>query len=187
MAADRQLSRNFRLSEFPGWREASEEDVERLEETVARVLQPIRTAFNVPVRPTSWMRWSDGTPRTGAHAHGGTVDFVVADNFTPAVFEWGAQHLIPSGYIGRWIYEPTRSESEGQAQGEHIHMAPRAAMVEQFADGRIQVLEERGEGDYFLHFEVAPVAIGGGLLLAAAAAAVLWVKNLAPRRALFAL
>lgn len=171
MAADRQLSANFRLSEFPGWREASEHDVELLEETVARVLQPLRSAFGVRVRPTSWMRWSDNTPRTGAHAHGGTVDFVVDQGRTAEAFEWGAQELIPSGYIGRWIYEPTRTEAEGQAQGEHIHMAPRAAMVEQFADSRIQVLEERGEGDYFLHFEVAPVAWGALVALALAAVA----------------
>lgn len=96
MAADRQLSRDFWLHEFPGWWEASERDVARLEETVARVLQPIRTAFGVAVRPTSWMRWSSGELRTGAHAHGGTVDFVVDRGETPEVFEWGAQQLIPS-------------------------------------------------------------------------------------------
>lgn len=184
MAADRQLSANFRLSEFPGWRDASEHDVELLEETVARVLQPIRSRFGVAVRPTSWMRWSTGELRTGAHAHGGTIDFVADRGMTPEVFEWGAQELIPSGYIGRWIYEPERSSAEGKAQGEHIHMAPRAAMVEQFADSRIQVLEERAEGDYFLHFEVAPVAWGA--LLAIAAAVALYV-GLAPRRASFAL
>lgn len=179
MAADRQLSANFYLREFPGWRDATEEDVDRLEETVARVLQPIRSTFGVPVRVTSWMRWGSGTERTGSHAHGGTVDFVVDQGRTPDVFEWGAQQLIPSGYIGRWIYEPTRTASEGQPQGEHIHVAPRAAMVEQFADGRIQVLEEREEGGYLLHFEVAPVAWGA--LVAIAAAVALYVGLARPR------
>ncbi|MGE0161064.1 MAG: hypothetical protein AB7T31_16835 [Gemmatimonadales bacterium] len=185
MATDRQLSRNFRLSEFPGWRDATEEDVERLEETVARVLQPIRTALGVPVRIGSWMRWSDGSPRSGAHAHGGTVDFTVDQGRTPDAFAWGSQHLIPSGYVGRWIYEPARSAAEGTPQGEHIHVAPRVAMVEKFADGRIQVLEEREEGEYFLHFETVP-AIGAGLLALAAAAVALYL-GLAPRRQQFAL
>ncbi|MGE0347372.1 MAG: hypothetical protein AB7N73_15030 [Gemmatimonadales bacterium] len=184
MATDRQLSRNFRLSEFPGWERATEEDVARLEETVARVLQPIRTTFGVPVTPTSWMHWSSGEPRTGSHAHGGTVDFVVGAGLTPDVFEWGSQHLIPSGYIGRWIYEPARSAAEGTPQGEHIHMAPRDAMLEAFGDSKIQVLEEREEGNYFLHFEVAPVAWGA--LLAAAGAVALFF-HLARRRPSLAL
>lgn len=177
MATDRQLSANFWLREFPGWENATEEDVARLRPTVSRVLQPLRSHMGVPVRPTSWKWWSSGVPRKGSHAHGGTVDFVVADGLTPEAFEWGAQHLIPSGYIGRWIYEPERRDSRGRVtQGEHIHMAPVEAMLEQHperADSTlIQVLEEREEGSYFLHFEVAPVAWGG--LAALAGAAVLY-------------
>lgn len=63
-------------------------------------------------------------------------------------------------------------------------MAPREAMLEQFADSRIQVLEEQAEGEYLLHFEVAPVAWGA---LVAIAAAVALYMGLAPRRQLFAL
>lgn len=181
MARDRQLSADFWLREFPGWEEATEDDVARLQPTVARVLQPIRSAFGVPVRPTSWMRWSSGELRTGSHAHGGTVDFVVGDGRTPEVFEWGAQQLIPAGYIGRWIYEPQRGGPD--AQGEHIHMAPLGAMVEVFADSRIQVLEEREEGEYFLHFEVAPIAFGALVALGAGAA---FLFSLAQRRESFA-
>ena len=183
MAADRQLSANLWLHEFPGWRDATEADVRKLEPTVSRVLQPVRTAFGVPLRPTSWKWWSSGDPRTGSHADGGTVDFVLEQGRTADAFEWGAQHLIPSGYIGRWIYEPARAGGDSP-QGEHIHMAPQAAMVEAFSDPRIQVLEEREEGEYFLHFEVAPVAWGALLALGAGA---LFLFNLARRRQSFAL
>ncbi len=182
MASDRQLSADFWLHEFPGWEDATEGDVGRLQETVARVLQPLRTAMGVPVRPTSWMWWSSGVEREGSHAHGGTADFVLDEGLTPDAFEYGAQHLIPAGYIGRWIYEPARTGAD--AQGEHIHMAPREAMVEQFADSRIQVLEEREEGDYFLHFEVAPIAWGA--LAALVGGAVLFF-TLAERPKSFAL
>lgn len=147
---DRRLSANFWLHEFPGWNrpETTEADVARLRETVARVLQPIRNAMGTDVIPTSWTHWSSGAARTGSHAHGGTVDFVVADGRTFEAFEWGARHLAPTGYVGRWIYEPERSAAEGQRQGEHIHMAPVEAMVEHVGDPSIQVLVEREEGRY---------------------------------------
>lgn len=189
MALDRQLSRDFWLHEFPGWERATERQVARLEETVARVLQPIRTTFDVAVFPSSWLWWSSGDPRTGAHAAdgdatAGTVDFVVDAGLTTDVFEWGSQHLTPSGYIGRWIYEPERSAAEGRRQGEHIHMAPREAMVEAFADSRIQVLEERAEGEYFLHFELEPVAWGALVAVAAAVAGYIILARRSPSFAL---
>lgn len=162
--ANRRLSRNFVLSELPGWDHPSvtEAEVARLEETVARVLQPIRTRFGVPVYVSSWTTWSDGELRDGSHAHGGTVDFVVADGRTREAFEWAAATLVPGGYIGRLIYEPERSAAEGQRQGEHIHMAPREAMLEAFGDPAIQVLEETTEGDY--RFFRTATALGLGAL-----------------------
>lgn len=185
MAADTQLGGNFWLHEFPGWQLATDADVERLRVSVARVLQPARARFG-RLRPTSWMRWSNGELRTGAHAHGGTLDFVALDAPTRDVFEWGAEVLIPSGYIGRWIYEP---EVPG-VQGEHIHMAPVDAMVEQFGDSRIQVLEEVSPGRYELWFETwgtpgAPIALPGLEVTGAApgllgfAATVLFLMGLA--------
>lgn len=165
MAADRQLSRNFWLSEAPGWEEATEADVAELAETVARVLQPIRTAMGVPVRITSWQTWSSGELRTGAHAHAGTVDFIVDGGRTRQAFEWASSALTPGGYIGRLIYEPARSSRDGQAQGEHIHMAPRAAMVEVFGDPNIQVLEEKAEGEY-VFYRVATFGLGALALVA---------------------
>lgn len=152
MASDRSLSGNFALHEFEGWERASETQVEALQETVARVLQPIRNRFG-RVRPTSWLYWSDGTPRTGAHAQGGTVDFVTPDADLWEVFEWGKTYLLPSGFVGRWIYEPHRTALEGAPQGEHIHMAPRGDMLAYNGDGRIQALEETDEGRYVLHSE----------------------------------
>jgi hypothetical protein len=164
MAADRQLSRDFHLHEFRGWERASEAQVARLAETVARVLQPIRSVFGVPVRPTSWVEWSDGTPRTGAHAAGGTVDFTVDDGRTREAHEWAHRFLIPSGYIGRLIYEPSRTFPR---QGEHVHMAPVADQVAAQGAERgsvIQVLEEGAEGEY----SFARLGLGiGGLALAA--------------------
>lgn len=161
MALDRQLSRDFWLNEFSGWENLSELEVAQARELVARVLQPVRSVFGVPVYVTSYGTWSDGTPRTGAHAHG-AVDFVVANGFTRQAFEWLAQNVVPTGYVGRLIYEPQRSESEGQPQGEHIHLAPREAMVALNGDASIQVLEERAEGEYIM----ARIAAGLGASVA---------------------
>ena len=165
MAADRQLSRNFWLHEAAGWRDASEDDVAELAETVARVLQPIRTAMGVPVRISSWQTWSSGEARTGAHSHAGTVDFVVDGGRTREAFEWADVALTPAGYIGRMIYEPERSSSEGQAQGEHVHLAPRSAMIEVFGDPNIKVLEERAEGEYVLYRVAAGLGVAGLAIL----------------------
>ena len=165
MAADRQLSRNFWLSEAAGWEEASEDDVAELAETVARVLQPIRTAMGAPVRITSWQTWSSGERRTGAHSHAGTVDFTVDGGRTREAFEWASSALTPAGYVGRLIYEPARSSSEGEPQGEHVHMAPRGAMVEVFGDPNIQVLEERAEGEYVLYRVAAGLGLAGVAVL----------------------
>ncbi len=166
MALDRQLSRNFWLHEFPGFEKATEQDVAAAAETVARVLQPIRTEYNVPVRVTSWMWWSDGRARTGAHSQPGTVDFVVDDGQTFRAFDWANTYLVPAGYIGRLIYEPKRTEAEGQPQGEHVHMAPRSAMLAAFDDGLIQVLEEGPEGKYTF-YRVAVTWGAGALALVA--------------------
>ena len=159
MATDRKLARDFWLHEFPGWERASEADVAALHETVARVLQPIRSHIGVPVRPSSWMWWSSGEPRSGAHSHPGTVDFYVDDGRTFEAFEWADRWLTPMGYIGRLIYEPARSAAEGRPQGEHIHMAPRSAMVDVFGDPRIQTLVEREEGRYEV-FRSAAAGLG---------------------------
>lgn len=166
MAADRKLSRDFWLHEFPGWGNATESDVAALQETVVRVLQPVRDAMGVPVRPSSWMWWSDGTGRTGSHSEPGTVDFVVDDGKTFEAFEWIDRHLVPMGYIGRNIYEPERSSDEGRPQGEHIHLAPRGAMVAVFDDPRIQSYVETSEGDYELFRAAAGLTAGGLALLA---------------------
>lgn len=148
--ADRQLSNNFWLHEFPGWDHplTNERDVARLRESVQRVLQPIRNEFG-PVVPTSWMRWSDGSARDGSHAHGGTVDFQTPSASLRDVASWGVTYLLPSGYVGRWIYEPARAATDpGGRQGEHIHMAPRAAMLEALGIGDIGAYNETSEGRY---------------------------------------
>lgn len=150
MALDRQLSRDFWLHEFRGWQQANESDVAKLHTTVVRVLQPIRSHFGVPVRPTSWMWWSSGEPRTGAHAQGGTLDFTVDNGLTREAWEWGNQWLVPMGYIGRWIYEPAREQPR---QGEHVHVAPVAdqiAVQGAGAGSRVQALVETSEGVYTL-------------------------------------
>lgn len=148
MNADRQLSRDFWLHEFTGWRRASSGQVARLQEFVDRVLQPVRDRFG-PTVPTSWVEWSDGRPRTGSHREGGTADFVVPGADLRAVFEWGRSQLLPSGYLGRWIYEPERRDSEGRkTQGEHIHGAARADMLAAFGVGDVGAFEETAEGVY---------------------------------------
>jgi len=143
---DQQLSSSFWLHEFPCWELATSEDVERLKETCARVLQPVRNRFGKVV-PTSWKWWSSGcTPRTGSHSAGGTVDFITPDADLWEVFEWGATYLLPSGYIGRWIYEPQTPQ-----QGEHIHMAPRRDQLEVFGRGDIQALQELPNGNQYAY------------------------------------
>lgn len=178
MALDRRLSANFWLHEFTGWERATEAQVRELEETVARVLQPIRNRFG-KVIPTSWIAWSSGELRDGSHAEGGTVDFIVGDSgeLTREAFEWGARYLIPAGYIGRWIYEPARAADPARGvrrQGEHIHMAPVRAMVASIGDARIQVLEELEEGQY-VFFRTA--ALGLGALIAGAVAFFLLARH----------
>jgi len=152
MADDVQLSRNFMLSEAPCWWLATAAQVARLQETAARVLQPIRTKFG-KTQITSWMWWSAGcVPRGGAHSWGGTIDFTVPDAELWDVFEWGNSYLMPTGYIGRWIYEPEVLDEDGkQVQGEHIHMAPRADMIGVFNDPKIQSLRELPSGDLFVY------------------------------------
>jgi hypothetical protein len=147
--ADRQLSRNFWLSEFRGWEQATAAQVERLQETVDRVLQPIRDVFGRVV-PSSWTRWSSGEPRTGTHAEGGTVDFITLDaDLEGDVFPWGRAELLPAGYLGRWIYEPDRSGPTGTlVQRKHIHAAPRADMLEAFGIGDVAAFTESTEGVY---------------------------------------
>jgi hypothetical protein len=96
------------------------------------------------------MWWRSGcVPRTGSHAQGGTVDFVTPDADMTEVFEWGSTYLLPSGYIGRWIYEP-----ETAFQGEHIHMAPREDMLAYNGDGRIMALRELPSGDTYVYREL---------------------------------
>lgn len=181
MAADRQLSRDFWLHEFPGFERASESDVSAVAETVARVLQPVRYAMGVPVRVSSWMWWSDGTPREGAHSQPGTVDFVVDDGRTREGFEWATSNLVPAGYIGRLIYEPARSAAEGTPQGEHVHLAPRAAMVEAFGNlprhSDIQVLQEGAEGEYTFYRVAVAAGWGAGALAFLAAAVFLLARR----------
>lgn len=144
---DFQLSRNFRLSEAPCWTRATPANAAKLQETAARVLQPVRNVFGETII-TSWMWWRQGCePRTGSHAEGGTVDFVVPGK-TLAAWEWGNTNLMPSGYIGRWIYEP-----ETATQGEHIHCAPRADMVAYNGDATIKSLKELSDGRTYVYRE----------------------------------
>jgi len=153
---DRQLSRNFWLREFPCWERATDADVAELQQTVARVLQPARDTFG-RIKPTSWRWWSSGcTPRTGAHEHGGTVDVVPLDADPFTVFEWMKTTLLPSGYIGRLIYEPDwwlqggpepAGSTDRKVQGEHIHVAPWTAMVE-LGETEIMALVETEPNTY---------------------------------------
>lgn len=120
------LSRNFTLDEMPCWQRATPADVAALQETVTRVLQPVRDRWG-PTVVTSWMWWRDGcTPRTGSHAQGGTVDFVTLEADLADVFRWGLDHLDRS-YVGRWILEPSPA---------HIHIAPRSDMVAAFGPAK---------------------------------------------------
>lgn len=145
---DFQLSRNFWLHEAPCWQLATEQEAAKLQETAARVLQPVRNSFG-PTYITSWIWWSSGCQRrSGSHSQGGTVDFVVGGGQTLDAWEWGNTHLMPSGYIGRWIYEP-----ETDTQGEHIHMAPRADMIAAFADPTIKSLKELPDGSTYVYQE----------------------------------
>jgi hypothetical protein len=157
MATDRQLSRDFWLREFSGWQDATELEVGRLHETVARVLQPVRDRWG-PVIPTSWLRWSDGSRRTGAHGVGGTVDFVTPSSPMRDVWEWGRVEILPAGYVGRWIYEPT---FPGE-QREHIHVAPRDDMAAAYGRFDVGAYEETSPGVYVLVGGPGPSGGGGG-------------------------
>lgn len=154
MIADRQLAADFWLNEAPCWWLATESQVAKLEETVARVAQPIRRAFG-PTYITSWLWWSGGcAPRDGVHAFGGTIDLVVGGGRTFEAWEWGNLHLMPTGYLGRWIYEPEIRGPDGEKiQGEHIHAAPREDMIAYNGDARIQSLRETEPGRYVLAYD----------------------------------
>lgn len=149
MPSNVQLSRNFWLSGAPCWQKATEADVLKYQETVARVLQPVRNEFGI-TRVTSWKWWRTGcVPRTGSHAQGGTIDFSVeGQGNTLRAWEWGNTALMPAGYVGRWIYEPATA-----SQGPHIHMAPRADMIAYNGDGRIQSLKELPDGTSYVFME----------------------------------
>lgn len=158
IAENVQLSRNFWLSEAPCWTKATPAQVAKLQETAQRVLQPIRNTWG-PVTITSWLWWrNECTPRTGAHAHGGTVDFVTPGADLRDVWEWGKTYLLPSGYVGRWIWEPTTA-----TQGEHIHVAPRADMLALNGDGKILALEETPDGRYLVAMEWFDGEAGAGI------------------------
>jgi len=131
------LSRNFTLEEMPCYQHATPQDVAALQDTVSRVLQPVRDVWG-PTVVTSWRWWRDGCrPRDGAHAGGGTVDFVVPGRNLYDVFLWGLATMDRS-YVGRWIYEPTLTDpTTGQVlQEEHIHVAPIADMVAEFGPSK---------------------------------------------------
>jgi len=90
---------NFRLSEFPGWEKATEAEVKILElEAVRNFLQPVRDKWGI-IRPSSWLRWSDGRLRTGAHADPATVDFVPGQASIPDVFQWARSSGLPFGKL----------------------------------------------------------------------------------------
>lgn len=150
MPRDVQLSRDFWLHEAPCWEHASPADVAKLQESAARVLQPVREQFGeTTIGSWKWWRFLC-IPRIKTHAQGGTVDFTVSGGQTRAAWEWGNTHLMPSGYIGRWIYEPAR---ESPRQGEHIHMAPRADMIAHNGDSSIKSLEELPDGSTYVFQE----------------------------------
>ena len=89
------------------------------------------------------------------------MDYVVDGGMTREAHTWADRFLIPTGYIGRLIYEPMRTGNG--AQGEHIHMAPRDDMVAAFgpSKGDIQSLEERAEGEYvFARLGLGAVGLG---------------------------
>ncbi|KKM75385.1 hypothetical protein LCGC14_1390750 [marine sediment metagenome] len=131
------LSPNFTLEEMPCYERAGPTDVARIRTTAERVLQPVRDRWGL-TRVSSWKWWRSGcTPRSGSHAHGGTVDFTVPGADLRAVFDWGLKALMPLGYIGRWIYEPELRGPAGEVlQGAHIHMAPVADMVSAYGPSR---------------------------------------------------
>lgn len=142
--ADVLLTRDVRLSDAPCWELAAPEDAAKLQATAVNVIQPLVNQFGSVVI-TSWKRWRDGCElRSGAHQEGGTVDLVVP-NRTREAWEWGNTHLMPAGYIGRWIYEPATP-----TQGPHIHASPRADMIAYNGDGRIQSLKKLPDGSYFV-------------------------------------
>lgn len=150
------LGQSFTLREFPCWEKATAADLAALTATVNNVLQPVRNRWGAVV-PSSWKWWRSGcTPRTGAHAGGGTVDFVTPGADLRSVFNWGVANLMPLGYVGRWIYEPRTA-----SQGEHIHMAPRADMVSQFGDAQAMAYVETGPGEYQSVGPQGPIDIPG--------------------------
>ena len=137
------LARDFTLEEMPCWRHASPADVARLRVTAERVLQRVRDRWGSVV-VSSWKWWRDGCLlRTGAHAAGGTVDFITPNADLTDVFAWGLTQPWRD-YIGRWIYEPAIPGH----QGEHIHMAPIADMQQQFAKADSAAYVQTGIGQY---------------------------------------
>jgi hypothetical protein len=150
VAADRQLSRDFWLREFPGWESATEKQIGRLEMLVTMILQPARRVHG-KLQPTSWLR----PGAKSAHATGDAVDFVALETSNATVHEWIATFL--PGAFGELILEPNNRAVGGG--GAHVHVTNWGY------GGRGEVLVEREleEGRYDLG--VALASIPGTALL----------------------
>ena len=122
---DRQLSRDFRLSEWPCWELASAVEVAQLQQLTRDVLQPARDRWGA-IRPTSWRWWRDGCrPRTGDHA-AGAVDVVPLAASTREVARWLGEHR--HGRFGRVLDE-----------GDHLHITPPGV-----GDGKVYAMRPDG-------------------------------------------
>lgn len=121
---------HFRLSEWPCWERYTRAQVDGVVEAVQVHLQPVRDAWG-PLQITSGQYWSSGcTPRTGAHAIAGTVDYVPLRANMADVFAWASSYARSS--FGTLIFERN-----------HIHRTPPGAQ-----DRWGQVYTEPVEGEY---------------------------------------
>lgn len=123
--AGEQGDSNFSLHEFRGWEQATEAQVAVLElEAVRTFLQPIRDQWG-RIDPSSWLRWSSGVLRTGAHADPGTVDFVPAGAPIPQVFQWIQGQGLPYGTLidERDHIHRTRPGAQGAYQKAYVEGA----------------------------------------------------------------
>lgn len=110
MAADRTLSPNLRLSDFPGWASASEADAEGARRAAVAFLEPIIRRWG-PLTITSWLRESG----SGAHEDPETVDFVPLEADVGEVHRWAAREL--AGQYGELLHEMRRPWQSS----DHIH------------------------------------------------------------------
>lgn len=158
--ADRQLSRDFWLSEFEraSVRELTLAEVQAAEWWAAQILQPLRRRYG-RIRITSYIRETG----SGTHKNGDAIDFVFLDHDAPArqatreAVEWlGTFHPASFGKAIHELHDPDEVR-------DHAHVTRPGV---QGAHGEVWVEQPPGTGERFAMGFAHPAVVVGLVMLA---------------------